>query len=87
MSNFSVQKSTQNKGGQVCSCGQHQGKGSSSPRDLALIYNWFRTYQEKRPEWDQNEWHMREYLGSYETAHGRLGEREFIYSQGGLVVV
>lgn len=66
----------------VCSCGQHKGKGSSNPHDLALMYNWFRTFREKRPEWNRNEWNMQEYLHSYEAAHGTLGKNEFLYTTG-----
>jgi hypothetical protein len=60
---------------QICSCGQHRGKGTTSPYQLAQIYAWFKDF---RPDDVQ----VRrdggcKYLQSYEEKHGRV--QQYIY--------
>lgn len=60
----------------ICSCGQHQGIGSWSARDRALAYNWFRQKYQQDYSGEQ-----RRYLESYEAAHGKLRQDEFIFNK------
>lgn len=77
---FSVQRKKDDKNAQTCVCGQHKGKGDTSPHELAMIYNWNR--QRKRSEYYSNSEGQRNYLESYEGAHGKLAEDEFIFNTG-----
>lgn len=64
-------------GQEVCSCGKHKGQGTSSPHELAMIYNWFK--QRGKPDYND---YQRGYLESYEAMHGKLAEDEFIFNTG-----
>jgi len=77
---FSMQRSTNEPNSQVCACGEHKGRGSTSPHELAMIFNWNR--KNERAEYEQNSEHQKEYLQTYEATHGRLGENEFIFNTG-----
>jgi len=59
----------------ICSCGKHEGIGECNPYERAQMYNWFR---ERYPI--GYEPHYREYLESYERAHGRLGVESFLFN-------
>lgn len=66
----------ENAGGQVCSCGQHRGSGSSSPHQLAQIYAWFKDHRPNDPDMNAEKWG---YLRSYEQRHGRV--QDYIYGK------
>jgi len=78
--NFSMQRKKEDRNVQTCSCGKHKGKGDTSPHELAMIYNWNR--QRERNEYESNSEHQKDYLETYEFAHGKLLEDEFIFNTG-----
>jgi len=80
LNKYSPQQRKEDRNSQVCSCGQHRGKGDVSPHELAMIYNWNR--ERGRAEYDANSENQKDYLETYEFAHGRLAEDEFIFNTG-----
>lgn len=61
--------------GNTCNCGGHDRIGECNPYERAQMYNWFR---KRRPK--DYEPHYREYLESYEEAHGRLDTESFLFN-------
>ncbi len=59
----------------ICSCGKHIGIGECNPYERAQMYNWFRY---RRPQ-DYQEVY-KEYLDSYEAAHGYLASDSFLFN-------
>ncbi len=59
----------------ICSCGKHTGIGECNPHERAQMYNWFRERYPKGYEAG-----YREYLESYERAHGRLSPDSFLFN-------
>jgi len=78
--NFSMQRIDNSQDSKICSCGEHGGRGSTTPHELAMIYNWNR--KRERNEYAQNSEGQKGYLESYEAAHGNLSEYEFIFNTG-----
>lgn len=57
----------------ICRCGRHSSLGNVNPHERAQIYNWFRERYRKGYEPA-----YRNYLESYEQAHGRLAKDDFL---------
>lgn len=74
MSKFNKQQVTVAEGKKVCSCGEHNGIGKATPHERAQMYNWHRFFNKCYEE------HMRNYLNSYEAAHGHLPMKSFLHN-------